>query len=159
MKKNFIKATDDYCSREKHIAAPYIRRSFELDFSPKKAEISICGLGFYCLFINGQEITKGYLAPYISNPDDYCYYDKYDITTLLKKGKNTVGVILGNGFMNSLGGYVWDADIAAWRGAPRVALELIAEADGKETVRIEADTEFKVCPSPISFDDIHYGEY
>ena len=61
--------------------------------------------------------------------------------------------------MNSLGGYVWDTDIAAWRGAPRVALELIAEADGKETVRIEADTEFKVCPSPISFDDIHYGEY
>ena len=87
MKKNFIKATDDYCSREKHIAAPYIRRSFELDFSPEKAEISICGLGFYCLFINGQEITKGYLAPYISNPDDYCYYDKYDIKELLQKGK------------------------------------------------------------------------
>ena len=159
MKKNFIKATEDYCSREKHIAAPYLRRSFELDFAPEKAEIKICGLGIYCLFINGQEITKGYLAPYISNPDDYCYYDEYDITKLLKKGKNVIGVMLGNGFMNSLGGYVWDADVAAWRGAPRVALTLTAAAEGMEGVLIESDTEFKVCPSPISFDDIHYGEY
>ena len=79
MEKKFIKATEDYCSREKHIAAPYMRRSFELDFVPERAEISICGLGFYCLYINGKEITKGYLAPYISNPDDLCYYDKYDI--------------------------------------------------------------------------------
>ncbi len=159
MKKNFIKATEDYCSREKHIAAPYLRRSFELDFAPEKAEIKICGLGIYCLFINGQEITKGYLAPYISNPDDYCYYDEYDITKLLKKGKNVIGVMLGNGFMNSLGGYVWDADVAAWRGAPRVALTLTAAAEGMEGVLIESDTEFKVCPSPIGFDDIHYGEY
>ena len=139
---------------EKHIAAPYLRRSFELDFVPDKAEISICGLGFYCLFINGREITKGYLAPYISNPDDYCYYDNYDITELLQKGKNTIGIILGNGFMNSLGGYVWDTDIAAWRGAPRVAFELVAEADGDKRLTVEADTECKVCPSPICFDDI-----
>ena len=159
MKKKFIKATEDYCSREKHIAAPYIRRSFELDFSPEKAEISICGLGFYCLYINGQEITKGYLAPYISNPDDICYYDTYDIADLLVKGKNTIGIILGNGFMNSLGGYVWEGDKSAWRGAPRVAMELAAEAEGYESVRIEADTDFKISPSPICFDDIHYGEY
>ena len=159
MKKKFVKATEGYCSIENHIAAPYLRRSFELDFIPEGAKISICGLGFYCLFINGQDITKGYLAPYISNPDDYCYYDEYDITGLLKKGKNTVGIILGNGFMNSLGGYVWEADTAAWRGAPRVAVELVAESRGREVLRIEADTEFKVCESPICFDDVHYGEY
>lgn len=159
MKKNFIKATEEYCLLEKHIAAPYLRRSFELDFIPEKAEISICGLGFYCLFINGREITKGYLAPYISNPDDLCYYDNYDIIELLQKGKNTIGIILGNGFMNSLGGYVWDTDIAAWRGAPRVAFELVAEADEDKKLTVEADTECKVYPSPICFDDIHYGEY
>ena len=159
MEKKFIKATESYCSREKHVSAPYMRRTFELDFVPEKAEISICGLGFYCLYINGKEITKGHLAPYISNPDDYCYYDTYDIADLLVKGKNAIGIILGNGFMNSLGGYVWDTDKSAWRGAPRVALELFAEAEGYERVRLEADTEFKVCDSPILFDDLHYGEY
>ena len=159
MKKKFIKATEDYCSREKHIAAPYMRRSFELDFVPTTAKIRICGLGFYCLYVNGKEITKGYLAPYISNPDDLCYYDTYNIAELLRVGKNTIGIILGNGFMNSLGGYVWDTDIAAWRGAPRVAVELLAEGGGDKKLTIEADTEFKINPSPICFDDIHYGEY
>lgn len=159
MKKKFIKATEEYCTLEKQIAAPYLRRSFELDFVPEKAELKICGLGFYCLFINGQEITKGLLAPYISNPDDYCYYDKYDITELLKKGKNTVGIILGNGLINSIGGYIWDFDKAEFRDAPKLAFELVAECNGYESVCIEADESFKVSPSPIKFDDFRYGEY
>ena len=80
MKKNFIKATEEYSTLEKHVPAPYLRRKFDLDFVPDTAKISICGLGFYRLFINGKDITKGHLAPYISNPDDICYYDTYDVS-------------------------------------------------------------------------------
>ncbi len=159
MEKIFVKATDNYSTLEEFVAAPYMRRSFELDFVPDKAELSICGLGFYVLFINGMEITKGHLAPYISNPDHYCYYDKYDIKEYLVCGKNTVGIILGNGFMNSVGGYTWDFDKAPWRGAPCVAFELNLAADGHEAVKIIADENVKTHPSPIYFDDIRYGEY
>lgn len=159
MNKNFIKSTNEYCTVDNPINAPYIRRSFELDFTPDTANISICGLGFYRLFINGKEITKGHLAPYISNPDHICYYDSYDIATLLRKGRNCIAALLGNGFMNSLGGYVWNFDKAPFRGAPRVALELCAEAEGHEPLRIEADESFRTSPSPIFFDDIRYGEY
>ena len=159
MNRYFIKATEDYCTLEKNVSAPYIRRTFELEFVPEKAKISICGLGFYELYINGTNVTKGHLAPYISNPDDYCYYDKYDITSLLKKGKNVIGIILGNGLINSIGGYIWDFDKAAFRDAPKVALELVAECNGYEKVCIEADEYFKVCSSPIKFDDFRYGEY
>ena len=83
----FIKAQDAMCSFENHVPAPYLRKEFQLDFVPEKAEITICGLGFYELYINGKDITKGPLAPYISNPDDICYYDNYDITDLLKEGE------------------------------------------------------------------------
>ena len=159
MNNHFIKATEKYCTVEDHVSAPYLRRAFELDFNPENATISICGLGFYCLFINGKEITKGHIAPYVSNPDHICYYDSYDITELLHKGKNCIGIILGNGLINSVGGYIWNFDKAPFRGAPRVALELCAEADGYETVHIEADECFKVFPSPIFFDDFRYGEY
>ena len=159
MNRRFIKATENYCTVEKNVSAPYIRRAFELAFVPEKAKISICGLGFYALYINGVNVTKGVLAPYISNPDHVCYYDDYDITHLLYKGKNVIGIILGNGFINSIGGYIWDFDKAAFRSAPKVALELIAECDGYESVCIEADESFKVCPSPITFDDLRYGEY
>lgn len=159
MNRRFIKATEDYCTVEKNVAAPYMRRTFELDFIPERAKISICGLGFYELYINGANVTKGLLAPYISNPDHICYYDDYDITKLLFKGKNVIGVILGNGFINSIGGYIWDFDKAIFRSAPKVALELVAECNGYEKVCIEADESFKVCPSPITFDDFRYGEY
>ncbi len=159
MEKIFVKATENYSTLEEFVAAPYMRRSFDVDFVPDKAELSICGLGFYVLYINGRDITKGHIAPYVSNPDHYCYYDSYDIKEYLVCGKNTVGIILGNGFMNSVGGYTWDFDKAPWRGAPMVAFELTLEAEGKETVKIVADENVKVFPSPIYFDDIRYGEY
>lgn len=113
----FIKATDKVCDFDSYIPAPYIRKSFELDFVPERAEITICGLGFYELYINGENITKGPLAPHISNPDDLCYYDNYDITEKLKEGKNAIGIILGNGFKNSFGGFIWEFDKAKSRGA------------------------------------------
>ncbi len=159
MEKRFIKATDGYCTLENYVSAPYLRRSFSLDVLPEKAELSICGLGFYILFVNGRDITKGHLAPYISNPDDCCYYDSYDVTELLTVGKNTVGIILGNGFINSLGSYTWDFDRAPWRDAPKVAFELSAEFADRESLRLVADEAVKTCASPIFFDDLRYGEY
>lgn len=158
MNKCFIKASKDFCSFEKHVPAPYIRKEFDMDFVPDTAEISICGLGFYVLYINGVDVTKGLLAPYISNPEQYCYYDTYDIKEYLKKGKNVIGIILGNGMMNAFGGCVWDFDKAERRGAPMVALELLANA-GEGEIKITADESFKVHSSPITFDDLRMGEY
>ena len=158
MNRRFIKATKDYCTVDKPIPAPLLRRTFVLDSIPDNGHIDICGLGSYRLFINGREITRGHLAPYISNPDHICFYDSYDITSLLRKGRNAIGIILGNGLMNSVGGYVWDFDKAAFRDAPKVALSLVLKS-GEDITEIEADTDFKVHPSPIIFDDLRYGEY
>lgn len=158
MNKKFICATEEYCSFDKYVSAPYFRKTFELDFAPEEAEISICGLGFYVLYVNGFNITKGALAPYISNPDHICYYDTYDIKKHLTKGKNVIAVMLGNGFNNSFGGVVWDMDKAEWRSAPRVALELSA-TNKDRTLSIVADESFRVHASPIFFDDLRMGEY
>ena len=157
MEKKFIKATKEYCNCEKHVAAPYFRRTFSLDFVPEQADIKICGMGFYRLFVNGTEITKGMLAPYISNPDHYCYYDSYDAAPYLKKGKNAIGVILGNGFFNSFAGGVWDFDKGDWRGAPVLALEFFAKA-GEQELSFGADEQFLVHPSPILMDEERLGE-
>ena len=152
----FIKANDALCDFDNHVPAPYFRREFELPFEPEQAEITICGLGFYELSINGTELTKGPLAPYISNPDDIRYYDNYDLTKHLKKGKNVIGVLLGNGFRNSFGGFVWDFEKASCRGPVTVALALEAKA-GEETFLLEADEQFKTHPSPIVFNDLRMG--
>ena len=43
-------ATKEYCTLEKYLAAPYLRKSFELDFIPDNAVIAISGLGFYRIY-------------------------------------------------------------------------------------------------------------
>ena len=144
MKNQFICATKKYCKLYEYIAAPYIRKDFIMT-AFKKAKLKICGLGFYELFINGVKITKGKLAPYISNPDHLIYFDKYDITHLLKIGGNALGVILGNGFLNNIGGYPWGFDKADFRRSP--ILSLVLEVDGEEV--LHTDETFKTAPSPI----------
>ncbi len=159
MDKRFIQATAERCEFEHHVAAPYFRRSFDLNFLPNKATVCICGLGFYRLWINGKEITKGALAPYISNPDHFCYYDTYDLLPHLREGKNAIGVLLGNGMMNPIGGVEWDFDKAPWRDAPCLALECEILGEGDDRLFLEADSSFRTHPSPITFDDLRFGEH
>ena len=104
MKKKFICATRALSEFDRQIPAPYFRKAFTLSAVPETATVSICGLGFYMLYVNGQNITKGQIAPYVSNPDDVCYYDTYDVAKLLQAGENVIGVILGNGMNNCPGG-------------------------------------------------------
>ena len=158
MKRNFIRATENYCTTETHVAAPLLRRTFTVASPIAKAELSVCGLGFYRLFINGKEITKGHIAPYVSNPDHICYYDTYNVTDGLTVGENVIGVILGNGFQNCFGGAVWDFEKADFRGAPKLALEFCATDVNGEQIAFEADERFKTAPSPILFDDLRLGE-
>ena len=156
---NFIAASKDFSTLDNYVPAPYLRKTFILDKILEKAEICICGLGFYDLFINGKKITKGALAPYISAPDDIIYYDSYDVTNLLAEGENVIGVCLGNGMQNCLGGYVWDFDKARWRGAPQMALKLEVLFEKGETFSLESDESFRTTNSPIFFDDLRNGEY
>ena len=155
LSQRFIGAGTEVCDYDHHVPAPLLRRSFTLDTLPATAELTLCGLGFYELYCNGERITKGALAPYINNPDDMLYYDRYDIADRLRPGENVIGVMLGNGFMNPFGGRIWEFEKAPWRGAPRLALAL--EADGR--LLFEADDRFVTAPSPVTFDEYRVGAF
>ena len=157
MEKKFISATREYTTLDTHVPSPYFRRSFELCERPRTARISVCGLGFYELWVNGTRITKGHVAPYISNPDQVCYYDVYEVARYLVAGQNVIGVQLGNG-MNCVSGiYSWNFHLAPFRSAPKLALELEAVCESG-CVRFSADESFLTHPSPLLFDDLRLGE-
>lgn len=105
--KKFVSECREYSSYIEHLAAPLFRKSFIIHGKVSQGEIVLCGLGFYDLFLNGTKITKGLLAPYVSNPDHILYYDQYDITPYLTDGENVIAVMLGDGFLNSKT-HVWD---------------------------------------------------
>jgi len=153
--KSFIRASEAYNTFEHHVPAPYLRRAFQADHEAK-ANVIITALGFYELYLNGERITKGRLAPYISNPDDLVYYDTYEVT--LRAGENVLGVWLGNGFTNNPGGHIWDFDIAAFRAAPQMALCLTYTDKSGEAHCIESDEMWRAESSPLLFDDYRFGE-
>ena len=155
---SFIAAGNEYADIENFVAAPFFRKKFTT-LKTVRAEIVIGAAGFYKLFINGKDITKGELAPYISNPDDIVYYDFYDVSNYINEGENVVAVILGNGFQNNPGGAIWDFQKAPWRGAPKFAMRLSLVANDGSVTELESDESFKVCDSPILFDDYRCGEY
>ncbi len=157
MFEKFIKASNEYSNKYKSVPAPYIRKGFTLDFVPKSAQLHIVASGFYELYVNGVNITKGYLAPYISNPSDLLCYDTYDITDYIKKGKNAVGVILGNGFANQTVSS-WDFDKADFRRALCFSLEIVAE-NKEKYFNLKSDESFKTHPSHILYDMYRYGTH
>lgn len=55
----FIAAGHDYTTMEKAVPAPYFRRCFVLSAKADEAELLICGLGFYELYVNGTRVTQG----------------------------------------------------------------------------------------------------
>ena len=152
LKNNFIKATEMYNTFEENVPAYLFRGSFEMS-TTEKVSITVAARGFYELYFNGERITRGFLSPYVSNPNHYVYYDEYEVET--KKGENVVGIVLGNGFQNNPGGYIWKFDKADFRGAPSFALSITR---GTEQVLV-SDTSFKIAQSPILFDDYRFGEH
>ncbi len=151
--KNFVSFHKEFCTIDRHVNAPILRKTFFLDKLPDKCCIRVCGLGFYRIFINGKEITRSFLAPYISNVDDVLYYNDYELKEFVKTGKNAICFLLGNGFLNNLGGYNWFFDKASFRSSPKVAFAL--QIDDKI---IEADLSVKAIDSAITFDDLRCGE-
>lgn len=151
----FIRASENCNTLERHVAAPYFRKAFSVD-EATVAHLRIATGGFYRLWVNGVEYTKGFLSPYIANPDHFVCYDDYEIP--LQSGQNAIGLLLGNGLQNNPGGYIWDFDKASWRAVPSVAL-WVRYTDTAGEHQIESDTTFKTAPSPILFDDYRLGEH
>lgn len=154
--QKFVSASREFTTFEKGVPAPLFRLSFSLDAVPV-SRIRVCGLGFYRLFVNGAEITKGYLAPYISNTDHIAYYDDYDLTDALTVEENVVGIALGNGLQSNIGGFTWDFDKAVYRSAPKLAVWLEV-GEGEEACVWEAP-DFVCAESGIWFDDLRSGVF
>jgi len=146
---NFVWANGDCSTYQKAVPAPIFRKQFTLDGNHSAVSVLIGATGFYEMYLNGQRVTKGYLAPYIANPDHAVFFDEYDFTQLVKTGENTLEVLLGNGFSNPLSGKIWGHTNRC--AAPSFALRL--EYDG--TCFTAEDMVWQ--RSQILFDDLRVG--
>ena len=136
---------------------PLLRRAVRLSAVPVRARVYATALGSYRLTVNGAPAGPGVLVP---DWTDYRYrltYQTYDVTRLLRRGGNAVGVVLGAGWYAGRMGY--SSKRYAYGPPPvRLLLELhLTYADGHEDV-IASDTSWRAAAGPILFSEIYDGE-
>jgi hypothetical protein len=135
---------------------PFFRKEFLLEKKILNAYVFVSGLGQYELYINGKKMGNRFLSPGWTNYRKTCYYNTFDVTEELKKGKNAIGIIVGNGFYNINRERYRKLVIAS--GAPEMILKLLVRhTDGTEEMII-SDESWKTAPSPVTFASIYGGE-
>ena len=133
-----------------------LRRSFKPWKTIKKAELRICGLGFYELTINNKKVGDAEFAPLWSDYDKSIFYNLYDVTSYLQLGDNEIRVLLGNGFYNEQGGRYHKLRISFGPPTLKFFLYVIYEDGMRE--RLLSDENWEWTPSPIAFNSIYGGE-
>lgn len=143
---------------EKGEPAPIFRKVIKLNDNLQSARAYISGLGYYELYINGSKIGDKILDPAFTDYEKTVLYSTYDITALLKKGDNALGVMLGNGWYNMAARGVWSFDRAPWRADPALRLQIqLLYKNGNADI-IKSDESWKCNPGPVTFNCIRQGE-
>lgn len=137
---------------------PIFRHDFAAGKPIARATLFISGLGQQETFLNGQPVTRAVLTPGWTDYRKTIFYDTFDVTSLLKRGKNTVGVMLGNGMYNVQGLRGRYTKFVGSYGQPKLIAELrIHYADGSNAM-VASDGTWKVTAGPIVFSSIYGGE-
>lgn len=143
----------------KEAPAVQLRREFEAEKTVKRATVSLCGLGYYELSINGRRIGDHLLDPIYTDYQKRVCYQTYDVTPNLKQGENAIGVMLGNGWFNLITPHVLRFYAADYIDTPRLLLRLDIEyADGSHQT-VTSDEQWKsTTDGPIRFNCVLAGE-
>jgi alpha-L-rhamnosidase len=75
-----------------------MRKEFKVSKKIKRAIIYASALGEYELYLNGNRVGDHILTPEWTDYNKKTQYQTYDITDLIKKNLNTIGVLLGDGW-------------------------------------------------------------
>jgi alpha-L-rhamnosidase len=140
-------------------ALPLLRKQFSVTRKVAHARLYIAGVGFHEAYLNGQKVSDDILSPAFTNYDHRVLYNVHDITSLLRKGDNVIGIMLGNGWYNSAAKEVWGFDRAPWRNAPTAKCQLEITYDDNTKEIVVTDESWKAIPGPVVFSNLWQGEY
>ena len=81
--------------------APLLRKSFDLANKPSEAFLYVNSLGYHEAFLNGRKVSDAVLQPAVSQLDKRSLIVVYDVSRLLKKGRNELLIAAGSGWYKS----------------------------------------------------------
>lgn len=107
LKDHFICAADGFLGKYPQSEgaggdpAPYFRRDLRIDKRIASAYAYVTALGVYEFYINGARIGSSVFDPGFTDYSRTLQYKFYNVTGYLKKGANTIGSVVGDGWYRS----------------------------------------------------------
>jgi len=136
--------------------SPIFRNEFDIVKQIKKATVTITAHGLYEAYINGNKIGDAYLAPGWTSYNKRLQYQVYDVTKMLKTGKNAVGAILGSGWYRGV--LAWGDNKNHYGSDLALLLQInITYTDGSSEI-IGSNMDWKSYKSEILYSEIYNGE-
>ncbi len=135
--------------------ATMVRKEFDLRKPIKRAAVSVTGLGLYELRLNGQRVGDHVLAPEWTRYSKRIQYQTFDVTRLLRQGKNAVGAQISGGW--------WTGPLMLKPMMPRARFCLLMRldvelADGATQTIVTDGSWRATTDGPIRRTGIYFGE-
>ncbi|KAH7141712.1 bacterial alpha-L-rhamnosidase-domain-containing protein [Dactylonectria macrodidyma] len=133
------------------------RKEFALNSHPVKARLYITAQGVYEAEVNGSRVGDYFLAPGWTSYNGRIQYQTYDVTPLLLRGDNCIGVRVAEGWFSGRLGFegghrnIWGPHTALF-----AQIEFTYD-DGQEFI-VVTDDSWKVIRGPIRLAEIYDGE-
>jgi alpha-L-rhamnosidase len=139
---------------EHALAARALRTEFDVTRPVKRAVMYVSGLGLSELYLNGAKVSADVLSPALSEYQKRAFYVTHDVTAQLKRGRNAVGLLLGNG-------RYWAPRVPAPAdfGPPKAMAQLEIEYADGTTARVVSDGNWRASAAgPIRANNEYDGE-
>ncbi len=141
---------------------PYLGRNFTLPEGKTvvSARLYASALGVFTMCLNGKQVTENVLEPGESAYDKHMLYSTYDVTRLLREGKNTLIAQLAGGIanMSKMSDRFVKPELASNTATTSMrALLFVRYDDGTETC-VPTDTTWGTCRSATTGSNWYGGE-
>jgi len=136
---------------------PWFRKAFELDNEIANAVVYVSARGIFELYANGERIGEDVFAPGWTDYNTRIQYRSYDVTSLMKRGANALGAVVGDGWYSGHIGWRRDRGYYGFVNSLLVQLE-VTYTDGSKRV-FASDRSWKCSHGPLKYSDFMDGEY
>ena len=121
-----------------------------------RATLYASALGLVEVHLNGRRVSEDFFTPGWTDYDKRVHYRTYDVTSLVNRGDNVLGVILADGWYSGYVGFVGHRDY--YGKLPRVRLQLQLDyADGTSAI-VGTGPDWKAATGPLLEADFLKGE-
>lgn len=139
---------------------PYARRSFSVGGDVERARLHVAGAGLYEAYLNGDRVGDARLDTAVTDYEERVLYATHDVTSLIRRGENTLGLVGGRGRYAMTTESVWGWHETPWQSdEPHLRAQLeITCADGMTTV-VATGPDWEVTDGGTRFDSLYAGEH